>query len=188
MANDVIVRLWKGPGQGWRPANQVRRGRRRTGVRAGTRPAPPWYTHDWGDVVWRSPFDRGPVTNIETRSAKDVVGEGALRGRSPRTREGRLGPTAQKSSGQWSVVSCQRRCYWWLGVDGGLVMALLPAGVLESSTPSVGCTLFDFCFDMGGCFCYDSRLTCFEEAFTIRILETGCGGKRKREMPWKTKS
>ena len=27
---------------------------------------------------------------------------GALRGRSPRTREGRLGPTAQKTSGQWS--------------------------------------------------------------------------------------
>ena len=28
---------------------------------------------------------------------------GALRGRSPRTREGRLGPTAQNYSGQWSV-------------------------------------------------------------------------------------
>ena len=32
---------------------------------------------------------------------------GALRGRSPRTREGRLGPTAQDCSGQWSVVSGQ---------------------------------------------------------------------------------
>ena len=31
----------------------------------------------------------------------EAVG-GALRGRSPRTREGRLGPTAQKCSGQWS--------------------------------------------------------------------------------------
>jgi len=29
---------------------------------------------------------------------------GALRGRSPRTREGRIGPTAQNSSGRWSVV------------------------------------------------------------------------------------
>ena len=27
---------------------------------------------------------------------REVVGEGALRGRSPRTREGRIGPTAQK--------------------------------------------------------------------------------------------
>ena len=27
---------------------------------------------------------------------------GALRGRSPRTREGRLGPTAQNYSGQWT--------------------------------------------------------------------------------------
>ena len=32
---------------------------------------------------------------------------GALRGRSPRTREGRIGPTAQKGSGQQLVVSCQ---------------------------------------------------------------------------------
>ncbi len=32
---------------------------------------------------------------------RHVVGEGALRGRSPRTREGRIGPTAQL---QWAVV------------------------------------------------------------------------------------
>ena len=31
-----------------------------------------------------------------TRSVRHVVGGGALRGRSPRTREGRIGPTAQK--------------------------------------------------------------------------------------------
>ena len=55
-------------------------------------------------MVWRNPFDWAPVTNIGTRSARDVVGEGALRGRSPRTREGRIGPTAQKISGQWLVV------------------------------------------------------------------------------------
>ena len=38
---------------------------------------------------------------------REVVGEGALRGRSPRTREGRIGPTARNCSGQWSVVSGQ---------------------------------------------------------------------------------
>ena len=31
---------------------------------------------------------------------REVVGEGALRGRSPRTREGRIGPTAHNCSGQ----------------------------------------------------------------------------------------
>ena len=31
---------------------------------------------------------------------REVLGEGALRGRSPRTREGRIGPTAQKGRGQ----------------------------------------------------------------------------------------
>ncbi len=38
----------------------------------------------------------GHLSNIGTRSVRDVVGEGALRGRSPRTREGRIGPTAQR--------------------------------------------------------------------------------------------
>ena len=46
------------------------------------------------------PFRLGTCWNIDTRSARHVVGEGALRGRSPRTREGRIGPTAQKTSGQ----------------------------------------------------------------------------------------
>ena len=55
---------------------------------------------DWRDVVWLDTFDQAPVTNIDTLSTKDVVGEGALRGRSPRTREGRIGPTAQNCSGQ----------------------------------------------------------------------------------------
>ena len=57
---------------------------------------------DWRDVVWLDTFDWAPVTNVATQSARHVVGEGALRGRSPRTREGRIGPTAQL---QWSVVS-----------------------------------------------------------------------------------
>ena len=64
---------------------------------------------DWRDVVWPDTFDWAPVTNVDTRSTRHVVGGGALRGRSPRTREGRIGPTAQNCSGQWSVVSGQRR-------------------------------------------------------------------------------
>ena len=51
-----------------------------------------------------NPSRAGTCSNMDTRSARHVVGEGALRGRSPRTREGRIGPTAQKCSGQWSVV------------------------------------------------------------------------------------
>ena len=43
---------------------------------------------------------------------------GALRGRSPRTREGRLGPTAQNCSGQWSVVS-ESSDGWATGVEEG---------------------------------------------------------------------
>ena len=39
---------------------------------------------------------------------------GALRGRSPRTREGRIGPTAQNCSSQQSVVSSQ----WLVGGVG----------------------------------------------------------------------
>ena len=49
-------------------------------------------------------FRLGTRYDRDTRSARHVVGEGALRGRSPRTREGRIGPTAQL---QWSVVSGQ---------------------------------------------------------------------------------
>ncbi len=41
-------------------------------------------------------FRLGTCSNRDTRSARHVVGEGALRGRSPRTREGRIGPTAQR--------------------------------------------------------------------------------------------
>ena len=38
----------------------------------------------------------GDLSDIGTRSMRDIVGGGALRGRSPRTREGRIGPTAQR--------------------------------------------------------------------------------------------
>ena len=42
-----------------------------------------------------NPSRAGTCYDRDTRSARHVVGEGALRGRSPRTREGRIGPTAQ---------------------------------------------------------------------------------------------
>ena len=45
-------------------------------------------------------FRLGSCYDRDTRSARHVVGEGALRGRSPRTREGRIGPTAQNCSSQ----------------------------------------------------------------------------------------
>ena len=45
---------------------------------------------------------QGRITTHSLR--REVLGEGALRGRSPRTKEGRIGPTAQL---QWSVVSSQ---------------------------------------------------------------------------------
>ena len=58
---------------------------------------------------------------------------GALRGRSPRTREGRIGPTAQKCSGQWLVVSCQRLHLVCLRVERGLDVGPLLPEVQESS-------------------------------------------------------
>ena len=64
---------------------------------------------------------------------REVVGEGALRGRSPRTREGRIGPTAQKSSGKWLVVSGQRRRLTYFRVESGLDIVSLLQEVQESS-------------------------------------------------------
>ena len=44
----------------------------------------------------RGPTRDGTVVLPTHWLRREVVGEGALRGRSPRTREGRIGPTAQK--------------------------------------------------------------------------------------------
>ena len=44
---------------------------------------------------------------------------GALRGRSPRTREGRIGPTAQNCSSQQSVVSGWSEAWGKLGEGNG---------------------------------------------------------------------
>ena len=87
---------------------EATRGRREGRHKAGT----------YGDlvglvgVVRRNSFDWAHVTDVDTGSTRYVVGEGALRGRSPRTREGRIGPTARNCSGQLSVVSGQRRRYF----------------------------------------------------------------------------
>ena len=54
----------------------------------------------WGQTRWiRHLFEY----RHQVDEARHGLG-GALRGRSPRTREGRIGPTAQNCSGQWSVV------------------------------------------------------------------------------------
>ncbi len=56
-----------------------------------------------------------------------------MRGRSPRTREGRLGPTARKSSGQWSAVSGQRRRIFWRKLKRELTVAWLLPEEYENS-------------------------------------------------------
>jgi len=70
----------------------------------------------------------GTRPNVDTRSTRHVVG-GALRGRSPRTREGRIGPTAQNCSGQWSVVSGQRGRLFWRQLEWEPTMAWAPPEV-----------------------------------------------------------
>ena len=56
-----------------------------------------------------------------------------MRGRSPRTREGRLGPTAQNCSGQWLVVSGQWRRLVWRKLEWELAVTWVPPEVYESS-------------------------------------------------------
>ena len=46
---------------------------------------------DGRDGAWLNIFDWAPVTNVATLPARHVVGPGALRGRSPRTREAACG-------------------------------------------------------------------------------------------------
>ena len=54
--------------------------------------------------VGGKPGRRETTTSNSPHIATARTGEGALRGRSPRTREGRIGPTARNCSSQWSVV------------------------------------------------------------------------------------
>ncbi len=79
-------------------------GRCRWATWAGTRSAPA-HVRSWKERRSRRYANggRGTWWNDGTGWTRDVVGEGALRGRSPRTREGRIGPTARNCSGQWLV-------------------------------------------------------------------------------------
>ena len=77
-------------------------------------------------------------TCYEYRHPVDEAVGGALRGRSPRTREGRIGPTAQNCSGQWSVVSGQRQHLFWRRPGWELTMAWVVPEVYESSPQYVG--------------------------------------------------
>ena len=64
------------------------------------------------------------IRDLSPMSTPGRVGSrGALRGRSPRTREGRIGPTAQKCSSQWLVVSGQRGRIPCPRVERGMGMA-----------------------------------------------------------------
>ena len=92
--------------------------------------------------MWRTPLGQAPVPNVDTRSARHVVGEGALRGRSPRTREG-----ACARPPRTAVVSCQ-----WLvqksvtapPLDQGLswtVPGLTAARGLRGLAPILVCAL-----------------------------------------------
>ena len=72
---------------------------------------------------------------ISTPGRRGMLLGGALRGRSPRTREGRIGPTAHNCSGQWLVVSGQRRGSTYFRVSRGLNMAPVLPEVRESSLP-----------------------------------------------------
>ncbi len=81
------------------------------GARTGRHKACPYRdSMGLGDVVWRNSFEWEPVTNVDTRSARHVVG-GGVAGAEPPHKGGRLRPTAQL---QWSVVSGQ----WSEGARG----------------------------------------------------------------------
>ena len=71
----------------------------------------------------RSPDAARRQLHISHTLATARTGPGALRGRSPRTREGRIGPTAHNCSGQWLGASCQRPRFSCPSVDRGMAMA-----------------------------------------------------------------
>ena len=81
---------------------------------------------------------------------------GALRGRSPRTREGRLGPTAQNCSGQWLVASDQRRDNLLLRVEREIGAASLLPKVQGSSSFFWDAPVISGCFDPIGALVYYS--------------------------------
>ena len=69
----------------------------RLGAYEGTHKGCPYGGFDGtGGTGLAKPLRLGTCWIVGTRSMREVVGEGALRGRSPRTREGRIGPTARR--------------------------------------------------------------------------------------------
>ena len=80
---------------------------------------------------------------------------GALRGRSPRTREGRIGPTAQNCSSQWSVVGGQRKGFAKNRVESVPDCARLQLEVKEISPPLWNATPKPGCLDSQTIFDYD---------------------------------
>ena len=67
------------------------------------------------------------LLRISTPGRRRMLLGGALRGRSPRTREGRLGPTARNCSDQWLVVSGQRRRFFCWKREWEVTVAGLPS-------------------------------------------------------------
>ena len=121
----VVDRLWARRSAGARPGRTVEsvswggcEGRHVAGTYG------VWW--DWRDVVGLDTFDKAPV-RISTPGRRRMLLGGALRGRSPRTRKGRLGPTAQNCSDQWPVVR------------GGACFG----GNWDGNRPWIGCLLRD---------------------------------------------
>ena len=83
-------------------------------------------------MVWLTTFGMAHVTNIDTRSARHVVG-GGVAGAEPPHKGGPNRPDRPNCSGQWLVVSGQRRRFTYFRVESGLDMAPLLREVQESS-------------------------------------------------------
>ena len=110
------------------------------GTRAPTRGAPTG-GGEAGCGVLRGAGGNPPVeeapAGMNAPGGQGMLLGGALRGRSPRTREGRIGPTARNCSGQWSVVGDPLRLpETGTGPDRGLVA---PSGIREFG-PILVCT------------------------------------------------
>ena len=122
---------------------------------AGTRAAPT----EGGRGMGRSTVAAGGQGHSAlTLDAAGVVGEGALRGRSPRTREGRIGPTAQL---QWSVVSGQwsERALRLAKAGAGTNCGLGATRRVGKFAPFLGCTRLEGVIDKTGRACQDAGIS-----------------------------
>ena len=87
----------------------------------------------------------GHRLRISTPGRRGMLLGGALRGRSPRTREGRIGPTAQNCSGQWSEKT-PTLPETGTGTDRGLAAIKRYARVC----PHLGCASWVACVSVFG--------------------------------------